>query len=195
MQSRLQTGTNVAPGVWRRPSLLIVGAALLMLCGLIAYLLKGQWHGALPEGPDVGDSMEANGSPGTGLSEVELRTTPPRRVKPAQPQKNPIDLRRTATANGTHFQLPDGSYAPCLNGILHAPAMQWPSDVPWSPIRRKIVDREGKEWYEHVDGSYSTTELMYRSDLKRSEPVVQVRNPVPVVPMEGASEGLGPRAK
>ncbi|MCB9919679.1 MAG: hypothetical protein H6832_14845 [Planctomycetes bacterium] len=176
----------------KRPPIVFatLAIALLVVAGLAYAFGFWPWHRSDRVSDITPDLTTEAPSEQTKVGDVRVDTQktaePP---KPASSTKQPkavtgLDIRSRAPAGGTHFRLPDGTFAPCLNGIHHAPPMQWPRDVPWSAIRRKIVDRQGKEWYEHADGSYSTTEMMYRSDLGHSEPVVQVRNPVPVVPME-----------
>ncbi|MCA8971762.1 MAG: hypothetical protein KDC95_18375 [Planctomycetes bacterium] len=178
--------------------------ALLAVAGLAYAFGFWPWHRSDRAGdisPNLTTEAPADRTTAPDLR-VEKKSAETTKSPPSTKQSNTagpttgLDIRTSAPAGGTHFRLPDGTFAPCLNGIHHAPPMQWPRDVPWSTIRRKIVDRQGKEWYEHADGSYSTTEMMYRSDLGHSEPVVQVRNPVPVVPMEKADDKkVGPRAQ
>ena len=57
---------------------------------------------------------------------------------------------------------------PALNGIDESVTIQWPGDVPYSPIARR-VEHNGQEWYLHEDGSvtcYSTQWEAFR-DAKR----------------------------
>ena len=76
------------------------------------------------------------------------------------------------------LRLPDGSMMPALNGVVAPPPLRWPVDRAWSPIRRRFVDRRGTEWYEHADGSFTTTLLVDRSDLGHQEAVTHVVHPV-----------------
>lgn len=55
--------------------------------------------------------------------------------------------------------MPDGSFLPLLNGVPHAePASRNTSaSGPLPPVVAKFADREGSEWWEHADGSTTTT--------------------------------------
>ncbi len=71
----------------------------------------------------------------------------------------------------------DGTYMPALNGVRNVPALQWPSDLPFSPIVGKRVS-VGKEWYVHADGTQSTSMMLWRSDLGREDAACHVARPV-----------------
>ena len=94
---------------------------------------------------------------------------------------------RGSSSGSDLLRLPNGSVVASLNGVSSPPPLRWPSDRAWSPIRRRIVDRRGTEWYEHDDGSYSTTLLVDRSDLGRREAVTHVVHPDSPAPV---GEGL-----
>ena len=62
--------------------------------------------------------------------------------------------------------LPDGSFLPLLNGMTYAPMLQ--RDARYGPLPRVVainVDGDGYEWYEHADGS--TTSSKYQEVLIR----------------------------
>ncbi|GEM_PF-6746786 len=80
--------------------------------------------------------------------------------------------------------LPDGSCVPVLNGAVGAPPLNWPKDRPWSPIKRLVVDPGGQEWYEHEDGSFSTTVNTWRQDLGRMDPLTNLFNPEKELPQD-----------
>lgn len=54
--------------------------------------------------------------------------------------------------------LPDGSFLPFLNGMTFAPPIdRHPSHGPLPPVVARVVDAEGFEWWEHADGSMTTS--------------------------------------
>ena len=80
--------------------------------------------------------------------------------------------------------LPDGTRVATLNGAVHAKPLSeaWPKDVPWSPIVRIERSDLGVDWYVHEDGSRSTTEMKWRSDLGREDAVTRLARPTPTAP-------------
>ena len=56
------------------------------------------------------------------------------------------------------LRCPDGSFLPLLNGVPYAyPLKRNVDDGPLPPVVAKITDSGGYEWYEHADGSHTTT--------------------------------------
>lgn len=82
------------------------------------------------------------------------------------------------------MRTPEGRWVPALNGAVDPPALEWPRHRKWSPIKRRIVDKVGTEWYEHEDGSYSTTFMVFREDLGRREAVVHIVHPEKALPID-----------
>lgn len=78
--------------------------------------------------------------------------------------------------------LPDGTRVPMLNGATDAPplAEYWGSAVPWSPIVGIERNDQGVDWYRHQNGSWSTTQVVWRSDLQRHMAMTRVAHPAPV---------------
>jgi len=93
-----------------------------------------------------------------------------------------LPLRRAAGPGPKSVKMPDGSYFPVLNGAFGAPAMRWPDGFAYSPVARRFVDRDGMEWYEHKDGTYSTTQMVFRKDLGHEEPMTRVLRPEKALP-------------
>ena len=77
-----------------------------------------------------------------------------------------------------YVKLPDGTFAPALNGVRNAPAMAWPEGVLFAPIIGKEKTPQGQEWYMHADGAKSTTTVVFRQDLGRHDPMTQVAIPL-----------------
>ena len=79
------------------------------------------------------------------------------------------------------LQLPDGTSVPTLNDAVDAAplAVYWGSS-PWSPIVGIERSDAGLDWYRHADGSYSTTQMVWRKDLGRSAAMTRVAHPGPV---------------
>lgn len=82
------------------------------------------------------------------------------------------------------LELPDGTFLPALNGAV-APAplsRYWGAEVPWSPIVGVERSHAGVDWYRHANGSYSTTENVWRQDLGRFDAMTRVAHPGPAGP-------------
>ncbi|MEZ5963445.1 MAG: hypothetical protein R3F56_06320 [Planctomycetota bacterium] len=119
-----------------------------------------------------------------------------------EPQEAPaLSARWTAPAAVQHpspteqkhmVKLPTGEWVKALNGAVDA-RITWPSDRPFSPIIGVERASDGKEWWVHADGTKSTTEMVYRSDLGRHDGLGQIANPVPPLPMEPEG-GIPPRS-
>ncbi|MEE9127646.1 MAG: hypothetical protein V3U11_10950, partial [Planctomycetota bacterium] len=109
-----------------------------------------------------------------------------------KPKFEKTDLSRP----GAYLALPDGSRVPVLNGAYGAPAMDWPAQVPWSPIKGREIDSMGYEWYVHEDGSKSTTRMTYHSQIGREEAMTSVYNPIKPLPLDPAENiKVGERKK
>lgn len=83
----------------------------------------------------------------------------------------------TETARRQLIALPNGEFVPTLNGVVDAPAMTWPVEVPFSPIVGTERDPRGQEWYVHANGARSTTSMVFRSDEGRMSPVTTLALP------------------
>jgi hypothetical protein len=92
---------------------------------------------------------------------------------------------RTPPVPEQMIRYPDGSFMPPLNGVKVPAALQWPPEAPFSPIVGKQM-AGGVEWYVHADGTQSTTQMVFRSDLGRDVAVTHVARPMPVLPEEPA---------
>lgn len=76
--------------------------------------------------------------------------------------------------------LPDGTTVPTLNDAIDAaPITQFWGPTPWSPIVGVERNSAGIDWYKHADGSYSTTQMVWRSDLGRHAAMTRVAHPGP----------------
>ena len=67
-----------------------------------------------------------------------------------------------AIADAPAIALPDGSRQPLLNGATATVTIDWPTSRPFAPVRGRIV-HAGTEFYEHTDGTYTTS--VVRQDL------------------------------
>lgn len=92
----------------------------------------------------------------------------------------PTAATTPASDRSRELQLPDGSTMPTLNGATDAPSMKdyW-GPFPWSPIVGTERSSAGLDWYRHADGSYSTTQMVWRSDLGRMAAMTRVAHPGP----------------
>ncbi|MCR9247812.1 MAG: hypothetical protein NXI31_22520 [bacterium] len=89
----------------------------------------------------------------------------------------PIQRPRAATATA-RLELPDGSHVEPLNGVSGRLSLtgHW-GNRPWSPIVGVERSDRGVDWYVHADGTRSTTEMKWRSDLGRKDAMVRLAVP------------------
>ncbi|MFN6193165.1 MAG: hypothetical protein ACK5BN_05010 [Planctomycetota bacterium] len=82
------------------------------------------------------------------------------------------------SAGSRDLLLPDGSTVPALNGAVDAePLATFWGPFPWSPIVGVERNDQGVDWYKHADGSYSTTQMVWRPDLGRHAAMTRVAHP------------------
>ncbi len=75
----------------------------------------------------------------------------------ALPPHSRIGLRLPAGLT-SGLRCPDGSFLPLLNGVPEAaPIQRLARYGPLPPVVAKRTDAGGDEWYEHADGSLTTT--------------------------------------
>lgn len=88
--------------------------------------------------------------------------------------------KKQQPGNGHKLELPDGTFVDTLNGVVDAPSMSdyW-GPFDWSPIIGIERSSAGVDWYRHADGSYSTTEMVMRTDLGRKAAMTRVAHPGP----------------
>lgn len=144
----------------------LVGAAALgaLLVGALAVWLASQ-----PQVPAP-----------TTIAAVPTAAT----TAPAAPLTSPVPAATTAAAKAAaapsrELQLPDGTSVPTLNDAFDAaPLARYWGPFPWSPIVG-VRRGAGVDWYEHADGSFSTTQMVWRSDLGAMAAMTRVAHPGP----------------
>ncbi|MBK9385712.1 MAG: hypothetical protein IPN34_12960 [Planctomycetes bacterium] len=97
---------------------------------------------------------------------------------------------RTPPVPEEMIRYPDGTFMPPLNGVKQPALLHWPPEEPFSPIVGKQMAGD-VEWYVHADGTQSTTQMVFRSDLGREVAVTHVARPMPVAseePVEGSGK-------
>ena len=78
--------------------------------------------------------------------------------------------------------LPDGTFVAALNGATDpVPLKEFWGAGPWSPIVGVERSSVGVDWYRHADGSYSTTQRIWRSDKGEWVTMTRVAHPGPAV--------------
>lgn len=83
-----------------------------------------------------------------------------------------------AVGGSRELLLPDGTTVPTLNGAVDAePLATFWGPFPWSPIVGVERNDQGLDWYKHADGSYSTTQMVWRQDLGRHAAMTRVAHP------------------
>lgn len=93
------------------------------------------------------------------------------------PRATPAAAKPTSSRD---LLLPDGTTVPTLNDAVDAaPIAQFWGPEPWSPIVGVERSHAGIDWYKHADGSYSTTQMVWRSDLGRHAAMTRVAHPGP----------------
>jgi hypothetical protein len=113
---------------------------------------------------------------------------PPQQQDPPPP-KAPVEAVTAAPLapekhnNEPHMTYPDGSSWPLLNGVKVPVAITWPQGRPFAPVVGKIRDATGVEFYQHADGSMSTTRMMFRQDLGRDDAIGYVSAPIAPTPV------------
>src|SRR5688572_8699500 len=148
----------------------ILAVVLVFVCMIAGVVL---WPRVVP----VGDG------PGPGPA---TRTAPASGPAPASPVGPPAVPSTRPAPTRMMFRMPDGMEVPMLNGVTELPAGNpWPADVPYSRIIGRETGTGGIEWYVHADGSKSTMQMVWRSDLGRVAGVYLVANPRPTLPLVG----------
>ena len=95
-------------------------------------------------------------------------------------QRAPAAAKPAAAEPSRRLELPDGTSVPTLNDAIDAaPLQQFWGNWPWSPITGVVRGDNGIDWYEHADGSCSTTQMVWRSDLGRHLAMTRVAHPGP----------------
>ncbi|MCB9878191.1 MAG: hypothetical protein H6835_11385 [Planctomycetes bacterium] len=142
-------------------------------------------------GRDAGEALapvadaSTESSAGEGAAQEPVR--PPASAGGAVVQRAPSDAAPRGRAE--QMQLPDGTFVPALNGAVDAaPLKDFWGPFPWSPIVGVERSAAGLDWYRHADGSYSTTQMVWRPDLGREAAMTRVAHPGPVdVPAAGGA--------
>ena len=132
------------------------------------------------------------GDGGVSPATVEVNGDPQPSAGGAEPieaaaEEQPERKKELPRKNRLYF--PDGSYLPALNGAINAKAVVF-RGRPFAPVIGKKKDSSGVEWYEHEDGSFSTTRKWYRKDLGRMESITQVAHPTDPKPLLVEDPGL-----
>ena len=106
--------------------------------------------------------------------------TPAATLAPAAPAAAvpaPVVPVRAATREAS-LELPDGTFVPMLNGATGALSLkQYWGARPWSPILHVVRSDAGVDWYVHADGTFTTTEMKWRSDLGRLDAMTRIAIP------------------
>lgn len=159
-----------------RKSLLLLPLALAALAG---WYLFDSSRSTKPAAAT--DAARVPGRAEADAPDVKLRARPLAAAK-AEPK---VDESPPAAGLLT---LPDGSRIRALNGVKEPVALLWPPELPWSPITGTQTDPDGLQWYVHADGSRSTTQMVWRSDLGRETAISVVANPKQALPLKTAEE-------
>jgi hypothetical protein len=112
---------------------------------LIAGALAVSWAAMASSGAAPGGTALAAGAAAAAASSA----SPAGRIHRTVP-------RCSSPSEGV--RCPDGSYLPLLNGVPAAPPITRSAPLgPLPPVIAVVGDQAGDEWYEHADGSCTTT--------------------------------------
>lgn len=152
-----------------------LGVALLVVIGGgTAYLLATKTTTAVE--PQTVERTEPDNSP----PPANMRVVDGAKLF-ADPDKTPANQR---------IELPDGKWAPVLNGAVGAPLLNWPKDRVYAPLIGKEIGAAGEEWYVHADGSKWTTSNYWRKDLGRMDALTRLFVPATLAPpLEETGDG------
>lgn len=121
----------------------------LSVCAAFAVALC--WHE-----PDSRAQRPATPTPAASPphSDIAPPVISPEPIRPPAGQRTPTRVPPTTTG----IRCPDGTCLPLLNGVASAPAiLREPERGPLPPVVARVFDAEGFEWYEHADGSMTTS--------------------------------------
>lgn len=160
------------------------GARLLLIAGVAVALTGALLASGVLDGKEAAPGPRADSRD----TFVRTRTSAPLRAAPGEelpaaaqdpgvppearrkfPPGSRIPMRVPWTKSG--IPVGNGRYLPLLNGVPFAPAIS--RDPEWGPVPpvvAKIVDDEGVEYWEHADGSTTTTrflEVEYQGEKRR----------------------------
>lgn len=106
-------------------------------------------------------SVRSSDGLGSAAGASEVRSSAPLAAPPSELQQNyPPGTRLPLTVERVRqgVRCPDGSYLPLLNGVPEAPPItRRPELGGVPPVVAILVDERGDKWYEHADGSATTT--------------------------------------
>ncbi len=144
-----------------------------VLLGILAATVLGTAVYFFANPGDVEPSVQPTVQPAADAPPEAPASVPAVNIAPAQPdgevelplafyQKLPPNSRIPLTIPpGTKSGVlcPDGTFLPLLNGVPNAPGSvsRGAEDGPLPPVVAKRTDADGGEWYEHADGSLTTT--------------------------------------
>ncbi|MGE3175215.1 MAG: hypothetical protein AB7O97_21490 [Planctomycetota bacterium] len=100
--------------------------------------------GSLPTAQDENPNVRSTLRPGT---RIDLKIPPRARIG---------------------IPLPSGVCLPGLNGIAQSGAINRPAEHgPVLPVTAVVVDKDGYEWFEHKDGSMTTSKFVWQPQEQR----------------------------
>lgn len=148
-----------------RPAAPIAAGAVTIVLAALA-LLRPATPTPVAGAPSGGDAPPAATTAARGSTVHRAAAAEPSTARPDAPSRDLL--------------LPDGTSVPTLNGATDAePLATYWGPFPWSPIVGVERNDQGLDWYRHADGSYSTTQMVWRQDLGRMAAMTRVAHPAP----------------
>ena len=149
--------------------------AAAALCGAAMF---SHWQSSAPPGEctPAAPAMDAATTP--------IEASAARAAAPAAATPEQAAPREPAADRSHVLELPDGTCCATLNGAVDAaPLATYWGPQPWSPIVAIEHSSAGIDWYRHADGSFSTTQMVWRQDLGRMAAMTRVAHPGPTAPI------------
>lgn len=151
---------------------------LIPVIGLAALVNHLMGDAPSPESKSPDNNMPASLSPPPSPSNLAPKVATGR-IAPKTAQSQ-TQLQQPKASNQRKLALPDGTFVETLNNAVNAPPIAdfW-GPFDWSPIIGTERSSAGIDWYKHADGSYSTTQMVMRTDLGREAAMTRVAHPGP----------------
>jgi hypothetical protein len=144
-------------------SLVVAAIAVALVVGSVWAVRTGAAD-ETPETPDTKAPSVSAPTPTTEPPNVEppkvalepapVAPPPPPTPTPRIPGRYPMEVPFNTTGG---IGIGAGRFLPLLNGVPHAPEIARDEPGPVPPVVAKVVDDSGCEWWEHADGSMTTS--------------------------------------
>ena len=164
----------------------VLGGVVLLI---VLFAARAWWHDSLPVEPEAPPAV----TPEDPAKSPETAQPVTVKGQPEPPSAGPVEAVQAGTGDAPKgsLSLPDGSWVQPLNGVTDPAPLSWPAGRPWSPIvgKRWGPGEPPVRWYVHADGSSTTTVMVWREDLGRSDASTITANPAATQPLDPEATG------